>query len=129
MSTIGRPPHEPTPHSREQVEAMAGLGMTHDEICLLTKLSGKTLRKHYAEELDAGAIKMHLSVKNRLRTLMTQDDDLKVAASTVMFFLKTQCGWSEKTKHEHTGADGDPLTMPPPLLQIEFVNPGDVPIE
>ena len=53
----GRPPHEPTPESRERVQILLGGGMTHDQIAAAIGISAPTLRQHYGEELSTGRAK------------------------------------------------------------------------
>ena len=53
----GRPPHRPTAYWRGQVDAYASCGASHASIAKVIGIDEKTLRKHYAGELDVAAIK------------------------------------------------------------------------
>jgi hypothetical protein len=52
----GRPPHRPTAYWRGQVDAYASYGTPHASIAKVIGIDEKTLRKHYASELDVAAI-------------------------------------------------------------------------
>lgn len=82
--------HIPTEVTRGQVDAMAGVGVRHDEIAKYLDIDPKTLRKHYRRELDTAHIRANAAVANRLFKRATTDS---VAAG--IFWLKAQAGWRE----------------------------------
>lgn len=95
-----------------QVEAMAGLGLTLEQISLILGIGETTLheyRKNFPKLSDAyqkGRSKGALDVTSSLRTLIKAGN-----TSATIFYLKTQCRWKE-TKHvEHTGEDGAPIQI------------------
>ncbi len=50
----GRPAHEPTPESREQVEILVASGMRAWQIAAAIGITEPTLNRHYADELQHG---------------------------------------------------------------------------
>jgi len=102
----GRPPHDPTPEMRAQVEALAGFGIQREEIARYLGISKPTLRNHYAEELAVGVTKANVQVARALHSQAVNGD---VRAAT--FWLKTRGGWKETSKLEHTGEDGGPIEV------------------
>ncbi len=65
---MARPEHKPTAATRRRVSVAAGGGMTHEAIALALKISEPTLRKHYADELAAGAHGRRMDVLEKLYT-------------------------------------------------------------
>jgi hypothetical protein len=98
----GRPPFEPTDEQRQQVQAMAGMGMRHEDICVLTinpttgsGVSTATLHKHFKEELLAGGARAKMQIAQSLFARMREGN---VAAN--IFLAKVRLGWSEKVEIE-----------------------------
>ena len=53
---MGRPRFKVTTENRKTVRALAGYGMTHEQIAQIIGIrSTKTLRKHFRLELDMGS--------------------------------------------------------------------------
>lgn len=101
----GRPPHEPTDHTRGQVTAFAIAGYTQEQIGAHLGISHVTLRKHYARELEFAAME---AMGQAVGGLMGAVKDREAWA--ICFYLKTRgkkLGFTERV--EHTGADGAPL--------------------
>lgn len=101
----GRPPHEPTDVTRKQVMMCCGMGWNHDQIARFMCISDETLRRHYKDELSAGKGQILYKVAQSLFE-MALDPNHKSAAACAMFIMKTQAGWRETNRVEHTGADG-----------------------
>jgi hypothetical protein len=82
---------------------MAAAGITSEAICLVIGVSGKTLRKHYRNELDTSAIRATAVVAGSLYRKAINGN---VVAQ--IFWLKTRAGWKEPERiHvQHTGAIG-----------------------
>ena len=118
---MSRPPFKPTAEQRQLVLNLASIGCTVDEIqhCIPwgrpKPIDGKTLLKHFADELDRGRALDAMRVKKRLHDLIDQGN---VAA--IIFYLKVRCGYSETVKVEATGRDGTPLA---PLAQVTVYLP------
>lgn len=62
---MGRPLFEPTNDRRNTVQAMTGLGFSQEAICVIMEIDGKTLRKHFRQELDQGKITSSLQVRRK----------------------------------------------------------------
>jgi hypothetical protein len=87
---------------------MAATGFPHEEIasCLGTEgIDPKTMRKHFKVELATSRIKANAAVANRAYQMAVAGDP----PAATFFYLKTQLGWRETTRVEHTGPGGRPL--------------------
>ena len=102
----GRKPCEPTAKERQQVEAMAGVGLPHDQIAALLRdgVCVDVVRDNFAHELKAGKAKASAKIG---QTLFNRAIGGETAA--LIWWTKSQMGWKEKRAHELTGADGAPL--------------------
>ena len=87
---MGRRAHSPEPQTRRQVEAMAGYGVPERDIARVLAIDPKTLRKHYREELDTGAIKATAKVAEFLFRKATTEGPQCVTAA--IFWMKTRGG-------------------------------------
>jgi hypothetical protein len=104
---MARPPHQPDPAQRRQVEALAGYGIPEPEIAGLVGISPKTLRKHYRQELDFGHTKANARVAENLFRKATGEG--REAVTAAIFWLKTRARWKEVSVHEHAGVPGEPI--------------------
>jgi len=92
-----------------QVEAMAGLGLTMEQIASVLGVGERTLHTYKAssEELSAayqkGRARGAISVASSLRTQITAGN-----VTAMIFYLKTQCRWKEPPR-EISGPDGGPI--------------------
>lgn len=102
----GRKPFEPTAKERQQVEALAGVGLPHDQIGALVRdgVCTDVIRQYFAKELKAGKAKASAKIG---QTLFNRAIGGETAA--LIWWTKSQMGWKEKRAHELTGADGAPL--------------------
>ena len=104
----GRPPHIPTETTRGFVEAMTAGGETQENIAKVVGVDPKTLRKHYAAELDGGSIKANALVaqslhQNAIGGGKWQDANMSAA----IWWSKARMGWHEpKQEIAHTGTIG-----------------------
>ena len=112
----GRPPHEPTPELRRQVETMAGYGVPEDGIAHSIGISAPTLRKYYGDELKLGHVKANSAVAQSLYKKALGDGTASVTAC--IFWMKTRAGWKETAVSELTGPDGGPINT---ITRIESV--------
>jgi hypothetical protein len=99
--------YEPDDKDRQQVLALVGMGLTHDQIAKVMDISDETLRKHFRHELDTGSAKMNAKVAQNLFHIATSKGTGSVAAA--IFWMKTRAGWREKDRLEITGANGGPI--------------------
>jgi hypothetical protein len=98
---MGRRGHLPDPSSRRQVEAFAAYGAPETDIARVVGIDGKTLRKHYRDELDTGHIKANSKVAESLYRKATGDGPQSVTAA--IFWLKTRAHWKETVIQESAG--------------------------
>ena len=96
MSNI---PHVPTEKNRATVGMMVLAGVDRDTIAAALKITKPTLRKYYKRELDEAKAHVDAEMASSLIKLARGGN---VAA--VIFYLKTRCGWSEKSQVEHTAS-------------------------
>ncbi len=84
---------------RERVEALAGFGVPHRDICLLIRdgISTATLHKYFKAELHRGKAKANAKIS---QTLFQQAQEGNLSAA--IFWAKTQMGWSERHRIEHS---------------------------
>lgn len=98
----GQPGFEPTAENRSQVEKLAGLGLKHEEICLLIinphsgkPISRPTLAKHFERELETGVLKANAAVTQSL-----YQNAIKGNATSQIWWTKCRMGWKETVKSE-----------------------------
>jgi len=109
---MGRRAHQPVPVARRQVEAMSAYGIPEADIARVLSIDPKTLRKHYRDELDLGAVKAKSRMAENLYKKAMGDGPQAVTAT--IFWLKTRAQWKETMVQEHTGNTG-------PIVKIERV--------
>lgn len=101
--------HEPTPESRSIVQALAQFGIPQEQIARKIGVSEKTLRKHYAIELEDGATAANLKVAQNLFAFASGNKGAPTNQVTAgIFWAKTRMGWRETqdVNHNHSFADG-----------------------
>jgi DNA-binding XRE family transcriptional regulator len=108
---MGRKAHQPTDENKKQVELMAAVGITQEQIAQFLKISQDTLAKYYETELADGAIKANTKVAS---SLYTQAINGNVTAQ--IFWCKTRLGWRDRSEIELSSKDNSPLTA---ILRIE----------
>lgn len=114
----GRPPFEPTDEQRRIVNVMAAGGFQQLAIAHALGISDNTLRKYFAEELEAGGSKAHAMVVGNLYRQATKDDPRSTAAA--IFWTKTRLGWKDTSQVELSGPNGDPIKH---SVTVRFVRP------
>ncbi len=83
---------------RRQVKSMVAMGLKQEEISILLDVTPKTLRKHFRNELDRGAVEANAEV---MRSLFQMATSGKNTAATI-FWVKTRCGLRERKAEEET---------------------------
>jgi transcriptional regulator with XRE-family HTH domain len=102
----------------KKVELLASRGLSQAQIALQLGISESTLynrkreTKEFAEAIKNGRNRGIAYIANKLYEKASAGDN-----ACMMFFLKTQGGWSEKSKVELTGEDGQPVK-----IQNVFIN-------
>lgn len=99
----GRPAHEPTAKDKLLVQSLKVCGYTDEGIAAALGISADTLVKRYADELANGKARLDAEVVGHLIGKIRKGD-----TASILFYLKTRCGWSEtnivKTVKAHEDA-------------------------
>jgi len=108
---MARPQFQPTDEDRALVEQLAAFGIPVTSMTLFVKdkagksISERTLRKHFAKELDLGEMKANVKVAQTLFKKAVSGD-----TTSMIFWLKTRARWKESPQQvELTGKDGGPV--------------------
>ena len=96
--------HVPTPALRQTVQLHTTVGTTQETIARILGIDEKTLRKHYRDELDLARAQANASVGGMLFKKAKAGD-----TAAMIFWMKTQAGWRETARVEHSGPDGGPI--------------------
>ena len=86
------PVFEPSEEQRRLVRAMAGFGMPQENIATPLAIDPKTLRKHFRQELNRGAIQANVKVAQSLFQMATEGRNVAAA----IFWMKSRAGWRER---------------------------------
>ena len=118
---MGQKPFVATEDQRQQVERLAGVGCTAEEILHCTAwgrapISEATLRRHFEPELARGQAAALSRLKSTAYDLAVNGDK-----TMLIFLLKVRCCWRETMRVENTGPDGEPLAAP--VLQAQLYLP------
>lgn len=118
----GREAFVPTENERKQVEALSGYGLPLDQIAVLVRsgITVDTLTKYFSEELISGKAKANSQVGRTLFQKATSGD-----TTAIIWWTKTRMRWSEVQKHEHTGANGAPIS----IASVDFKGLSDSELE
>lgn len=102
----GRPPYSPTDKERGMVRTMTGFGIPKHEIARLLKIDGKTLNKHFDQELATGQTEATAKVAASLFRKATGDGQGSVVAA--IFWLKCRAGWRDHVPPVPNGENAVP---------------------
>ena len=94
------PAHVPTAQTMEIAEELAGLGLPYTSIAASIGIGIPTLHKYYKATMEIGKAKMHQKMVGALVTNAIENMNVQAQA----LYIKTQMGWSETNKVEHSGA-------------------------
>lgn len=94
MTPRGRPVYIPTDKDRRVVEMMAGWAIPEVKIAKVLTIDPKTLRKHFATELDVGHARLEAQLAQNLLRIAQGDDRQSLIAT--IFALKSRFGWIEQ---------------------------------
>jgi len=110
-----KPPHAPTEATRQTVQLHTMVGTIQEDVARVLGIDAKTLRKYYRDELDLSKAKSNATIGGALFNKAKGGD-----TSAMIFWMKTQAGWREKTDINHGSDDG---SMTPSPTRIELVAP------
>lgn len=85
--------HNPDNKTRAQVKMLAAMGVPDYDIVKVIGISGPTMRKYYAQELETGHIEANAQVAQSLFKQATNPD--KPNATACIFWLKARAGWTD----------------------------------
>ena len=102
----GRPAHLVTATTQNQVYELSKVGTRYIDIAFILGINDDTLVKYYKPELEKGRIEANAVIGNTLYEKARQGD-----TASMMFWLKTRAGWSEKNVTELTGEGGAPINI------------------
>lgn len=98
------PKHEPTPETRQIVQLHTTVGTNQNDVARILGISPKTLRLHYRDELDLSLAKANATIGGALFNKAKGGD-----TAAMIFWMKTQAGWKEKSVIEGPGPNGEHL--------------------
>lgn len=101
---MSRKPHEPTDATRQLVSLHSAIGTPQEDIATVLDIDAKTLRKHYREELDKGALRANARVGKTLFDKAVSGD-----TTAAIWWTKTRMGWKDVSRVEGTGPNGEHL--------------------
>ena len=85
---------------------LSGLGIPHEQICSILEISKPTLYKYYGDEIIKGKAQANAKISENLFRIATGTG--REAVTACIFWLKTQCNWTEKQVLEVTdGSEQD----------------------
>ena len=113
---VGKPPHKPTPATRQTVQLHTTVGTDQETLSRVLGITEKTLRKYYREELDISSAKANAVIGGALFNKAKNGD-----TAAMIFWLKTKAGFRERQEHDHRSSD---RSMSPPTT-IQIVAGGD----
>ena len=95
--------YKPTEADRNLVRTMIAGGIPRERVagCVGGGITEKTLRKHFAAEINTSADTANAVAVNMLFQAVQRGE-----AWAVCFWLKCRAGWRETTRTEVTGTDG-----------------------
>ena len=110
-----KPPHAPTDATRETVQLHTTVGTTQADIARVLDIDEKTLRKYYRDELDLAKAEANATIGGALFKRAKSGD-----TTAMIFWMKTQAGWRERTDINHTSEDGS-MTPQPSITAVDAI--------
>lgn len=107
---MGRPRYVKDDKTVELVTNFASLGMRHDIMAYALKITTKTLRKYYRDELNIGLAQGHANCLGRLRICVDRFEPWAIA-----LYMRLIMGMTDEQviKTQQLGADGKPINPGP----------------
>ena len=110
-----KPPHAPTDATRQTVQLHTMVGTTQSDIARVLDIDEKTLRKYYRDELDLAKAKANATIGGALFNKAKTGD-----TAAMIFWMKTQAGWRERTDINHTSEDAS-MSPKPGITAIDAI--------
>ena len=110
-----KPPHAPTDATRQTVQLHTTVGTTQADIARVLDIDEKTLRKYYRDELDLAKAEANATIGGALFKRAKSGD-----TTAMIFWMKTQAGWRERTDINHTSEDGS-MTPRPSITAVDAI--------
>jgi hypothetical protein len=95
---------------KREILMLKGCGFSNEEVSLVTGVPEYTLMKQFGDEMKKGALLQTAAVLRNLHTIAT-DPTHRGSVQAAIFWAKARAGWTETSRTEVTGADGQPLKM------------------
>ena len=89
----GRPSHAPTPQNRAMVENLSAFGVAQEDIGRMLGITPPTLRFHYFQEIELGALKANAKVAHNLFRIACKET--REGLDAAKFWLRMRAGWSD----------------------------------
>ena len=100
---MSQAPHVPTDESRAVIRALAQFGIPQEQMARQIGVSVKTLTKHYAVELQDGALVANVKVATNLFAMASgEKGGAAQQATCAIFWAKVRMGWREGSDVQHT---------------------------
>ena len=90
----GRPAFTPDETTRKAVQTMASCAVPVPRIAEAFGVSENTLRKHFRDELEKGALNLEVTMITRLHGIANDASNSSVQLRAVIWILQTRFGWS-----------------------------------
>jgi hypothetical protein len=109
-----RPRIKPSAEQRKLVRSFAAFGISQEQIARHVGIrSPKTLRRHYRDELDQGAMEANAHVAQTLYKMAVSGQQ----PVATLFWLKCRAGWKERGSNDSTAVP------PPPFIVAKEGDP------
>lgn len=95
---------------KREILMLKGCGFSNEEVSLVTGVPMHTLTKQFGDEMKKGALLQTAAVLRNLHTIAT-DPTHRGSVQAAIFWAKARAGWTETSRTEVTGANGEPLKM------------------
>ena len=113
---MGRKSKEYQKEIANKVEVMASIGISLLDISKVLDVSHPVLRRLYSKEWERGKVKANAKVAQRLFEKGVKEGD----TASLIFWAKTQMGWREVQRVDHTSSDGSMAS--PQKITVEYVD-------
>ena len=90
MGKRGPQPWQPSDEQRSLIEHYVAIGFTNEQVAGLVGVAESTLKKHCAEELRNGSLKVNAKIGGKLFSKAMDGD-----TTALIFWCKTRMGWKE----------------------------------